>query len=79
MSTLLLTLLLVALGFGIWFLLQTGMPRTGGRSFQTLLQRAGGDMARANRLIEYELRRSPRLSRGQAIQNAILRLDHDRR
>lgn len=79
MSILFLTILLVALGFGIWRLLRTGPPRTGGRPFQILLQRAGGDRARANRLIEYELRHNPKLSRGQAIQNAILRLDHDRR
>lgn len=79
MSTLLLVSVLVALGFGIWHVLRTGLPRKEKRLYQILLQQAGGDRERADRLIEYELRRSPGLTRGHAIQTAIWRLDRDRR
>jgi hypothetical protein len=79
MSTLILVSVLAALGFGIWHVLRTGLPRKETRLYQILLQQAGGDRERVDRLIDYELRRSPGLTRGQAIQTAIWRLDRDRR
>ena len=79
MSTFLLVSVLVGLGFGIWRLLRTGLPRKEKRLYQILLQQAGGDRERADRLIDYEQQRSPGLARGQAIQTAIWRLDRDRR
>jgi hypothetical protein len=78
MSTLLLVSLMIAFGFGIWRLLRTGLPRTERRLYQTLVQRAGGDMALADRLIDFEFSRSPDSTRGKAIEAAIWRLDRDR-
>jgi hypothetical protein len=78
MSTLLLVCGLVALGFGIWYVFRKGPKGTEERHYRTLLQQAGGDTALANRLIDYELRRSPDLTRDKAIQSAIWRLDRDR-
>jgi hypothetical protein len=37
-----------------------------------------GDEATAERLIAYELKRDPRLSRDQAIRRAVDRLEHER-
>ena len=79
MSTLLLVAVLVAVGFWVWHVLRKGPRAPGGRLFRTLLQQAGGDPALTNRLIDYELQRNPDLTRDQAIQSAIWRLDRDRR
>lgn len=78
MATLLLVSVLVGLGFGIWRMLRAGLPRTQKRLYEVLLQQSGGDTALADRLIEYEMRRSPGVTRGKAIQTAIWRLDRDR-
>ena len=78
MATLLLVGILTAAGVGIWHLLRTGLPRTEKRLYQILVQQAGGDTARADRLIELERQRNPRLARGKAIETAIWRLDRDR-
>lgn len=79
MSTLVLVCALVAAaGWLLWRVLRTGPKGTEERQYRTLLQQTGGDRERADRLIDYELRRSPGLSRGKAIQTAIWRLDRDR-
>lgn len=78
MATLLLTGVLIALGFGIWHLIRTGLPRKEKRLYQILVQQAGGDPDLASRLIDYELRRSPESTRRKAIETAIWRLDRDR-
>ncbi len=78
MAVLLLASILVALGVGIWHLLRAGLPRREKRLYEILRQQSGGDTDLAERLIEYELRRSPDLSRGKAIETAIWRLDRDR-
>jgi hypothetical protein len=78
MSTLLLIGVLAAVGFGIWRVLRPVLPRTEKGHYGILLQKTGRDTALADRLIEYELRRSPALTREKAIENAIWRLDRDR-
>jgi hypothetical protein len=79
MSTLLMVCVLVAAGWLIWRVLRQGAKGTEESHYRTLLQQAGGDRERADRLIDYELRRSPGLTRVKAIQTAIWRLDRDRR
>ena len=59
MATLLLVSVLVALGFGIWRVLRTGLPRTEKRLYEILLQKAGGDRVLADRLIDYEASAQP--------------------
>lgn len=78
MATILLAGVLIALGVGLWQLLRIGWPRTESRLYQILVQRAGGDMERADRLIDFELRRHPDAARAKAIETAIWRLDRDR-
>ena len=79
MSTLLMVCVPIAAGWLIWRALRKGSKGTEERHYRTLLQQAGADRETADRLIEYELRRSPVLTRDQAIQTAIWRLDRDRR
>ncbi|MEP7027458.1 MAG: hypothetical protein ABI960_02575 [Candidatus Eisenbacteria bacterium] len=50
----------------------------GGGDLRRLVVLARGDAARAERLIEYERKRDPSLSRAEAIQSAIERLEYDR-
>ena len=78
MSTLLLFSVLVGLGFAIRYVLHMRLPRMEKRHYEILVQQAGGDAALADRLIEYEFRRSPETTRIKAIQTAIWRLDRDR-
>lgn len=50
----------------------------GGGDFRRLVALARGDAGRAERLVDYELNRDPKLSRNEAIQSAIDRLEYDR-
>ena len=43
-----------------------------------LVALARGDAGRAERLVDYELKRDPTLSRDEAIRSAIERLEYDR-
>jgi hypothetical protein len=53
--------------------------RFGGRSaYRRLARLVMNDAGTAERLIAYELKREPRLSREQAIERAIGRLEHER-
>jgi hypothetical protein len=46
--------------------------------FRKLVALARGDAGRAERLVDYELKRDPTLSRDEAIRSAIERLEYDR-
>ena len=50
----------------------------GGGELRKLVALARGDAGRAERLIDYELKRDPTLSRAEAIRSAIERLEYDR-
>ncbi len=50
----------------------------GGGDFRRLVLLARGDHDRAERLVEYENKRDPSLSRAEAIRSAIDRLEYDR-
>ena len=50
----------------------------GGGDLRRLVVLARGDEARAERLIDYERKRDPSLSRAEAIRGAIERLEYDR-
>jgi hypothetical protein len=50
----------------------------GGGDLKRLVALARGDAGRAERLIDYELKRDPSLSRAAAIKSAIDRLEYDR-
>jgi len=50
----------------------------GGDAYRRLLRAANGDSARAERLIAYELKRDPTLSREAACRSAIERLEYER-
>ena len=49
-----------------------------GGEFRRLVRLAGGDSARAERLVDYEKKRDPSLSRAEAVRSAIARLEYDR-
>ncbi|MBS1912227.1 MAG: zinc ribbon domain-containing protein [Bacteroidetes bacterium] len=78
------TLLVAALAVGVVIVLLKGGGGTLGRfsgngaQYETLVRRARGDRARAERLIEYERRRNPSASRAELIRDAIDRLARDR-
>ena len=55
-----------------------GKGGVGGGDYGRLVRLARGDSERADRLIDYELKRDPSLSRAGAIQSAIDRLEYDR-
>ncbi|HVZ40112.1 MAG TPA: zinc ribbon domain-containing protein [Candidatus Kapabacteria bacterium] len=80
------SMLAVALGFALWLFKGRsrasdarpwGNSRSGGVQYETLVRRARGDRARAERLIEYERRRNPSASRAELIRDAIDRLARD--
>lgn len=48
------------------------------REYRHLLNRVFGDAAAAERLIAYEVKRSPELTRDQAIHKALDRLEYER-
>jgi hypothetical protein len=50
----------------------------GSDGYRRLLRAANGDVARAERLIAYELKRDPTLSREAAIRSALDRLEYER-
>ena len=50
----------------------------GGGDYGRLVRLARGDAQRADRLIDYELKRDPSLSRAEAVRSAIERLEYDR-
>ena len=50
----------------------------GGGDLRKLVALARGDAGRAERLIDYELKRDPTLTRADAIKSAIERLEYDR-
>jgi hypothetical protein len=50
----------------------------GGAEMRRLVALARGDAGRAERLVDYELKRDPSLSRAEAIRSAIDRLEYDR-
>ena len=50
----------------------------GSGDFRKLVTLARGDAGRAERLVDYELKRDPTLSRAAAIRSAIERLEYDR-
>ena len=50
----------------------------GGDSYVRLLSASNGDAARAERLIAYELKRDPLLSREAACRSALDRLEYER-
>jgi hypothetical protein len=50
----------------------------GGGDYRRLVSLARGDAGRADRLIAYEQKRDPSLSRGEAIRSAVERLEYDR-
>jgi len=50
----------------------------GGDSYGRLLSASNGDAARAERLIAYELKRDPLLSREAACRSALGRLEYER-
>jgi hypothetical protein len=50
----------------------------GGGDLKRLVALARGDAGRAERLIDYEMKRDPTLSRAGAIKSAIDRLEYDR-
>jgi hypothetical protein len=79
-------LILAAGPLGAWLpgqLSNLHLPSRGGRNekqlYNTLLMRVRYDPATAERLIEFERRRLPTARRAAWIENAIERLDHDRR
>jgi hypothetical protein len=48
------------------------------REYRLLLNRVFGDEAAAERLIAYEMKRSPDLGREQAVHKALDRLEYER-
>ena len=50
----------------------------GGGDYRRLVALARGDSGRADRLIDFELKRDPSLSRAEAVRSAIERLEYDR-
>jgi hypothetical protein len=52
----------------------SGLPK----SYRRLLVLVRGDEGMADRLIDYELKRAPELSRDQAARRAIDRLEYER-
>ena len=50
----------------------------GSGDFRRLVTLSRGDAGRAERLVDYELKRDPTLSRNEAIRSAIERLEYDR-
>lgn len=50
----------------------------GSTEYRRLVALARGDSGRAERLIDYELKREPNLSRAEAVRSAIERLEYDR-
>jgi len=51
---------------------------SGGGDLRKLVALARGDAGRAERLIDYEMKRDPTLTRADAIRSAIERLEYDR-
>jgi hypothetical protein len=47
-------------------------------AYRRLLNRVLGDEAAAERLIQFEIKRAPQLSRKQATERALDRLDYER-
>ena len=50
----------------------------GSDGWRRLLRASNGDSARAERLVAYELKRDPTLSREAAIRSALDRLEYER-
>lgn len=50
----------------------------GGTEYRRLVALARGDSGRAERLIDYEIKRDSGLSRAEAVRSAIERLEYDR-
>lgn len=61
-----------------WLKKLFGGGASGGGDMRKLVALARGDAGRAERLVDYELKRDPTLSRGEAIRSAIERLEYDR-
>lgn len=56
-----------------------GGPALERQAYEQLVRRSAGDRSLADRLIEFERRRSPKASRFQLIQDALAQWDRDRR
>jgi hypothetical protein len=54
-------------------------PANSGALYQELLRKAGGNQALADRLIEFERRRTPNASQEELVRSAIERWERDRR
>lgn len=62
----------------LWLKKLFGGFTAGGGDLKKLVALARGDAGRAERLIDYELKRDPTLSRAEGIRSAIERLEYDR-
>ncbi|MGP1386425.1 MAG: hypothetical protein ACTS2F_22885 [Thainema sp.] len=79
-AAILVPLVVAAVRLVMWFMSRLGNTNRGleRQAYQQLVRRAAGDHSMADRLIEFERKRTPEATRLQLIQSAIFRWDRDR-